>query len=58
MGTWRKSTYSNAQGGACVEIGSNPGAVLVRDTKQEGRADRTVVEFTPRAWARFTASLR
>lgn len=23
MGNWRKSTFSNAQGGACVEVASN-----------------------------------
>lgn len=55
---WRKSTYSSNGGADCVEIASTPGTVLVRDTKQEGRADRAVVAFTPRAWQRFTASLR
>lgn len=55
---FRKSTYSSTGGASCIEVGSGPSAVLVRDTKQEGRPDRTVVEFTPRAWTRFTASLR
>lgn len=58
MGTWRKSSYSSANGGSCVEIADAPGTVLVRDTKQEGRADRTVVRFSPEAWAAFTVSLR
>ncbi len=29
---WRKSTYSGANGGDCVETASVVGAVLVRDT--------------------------
>lgn len=58
MGTWRKSTYSDANGGSCVEVGDNPGTVLVRDTTQEGRADRTTIRFTSGAWEIFTASLR
>jgi hypothetical protein len=54
---WRKSTFSGGQGGQCVEVGQ-AGVVLVRDTKQEGRADRAVVTFTPEAWSRFTSTLR
>jgi Domain of unknown function (DUF397) len=31
---WRKSSYSNGAGGACVEIATNlPGLVAVRDSK-------------------------
>ncbi len=31
---WRKSTYSNGNGGACVEVARNiPGIVAVRDSK-------------------------
>jgi hypothetical protein len=54
---WRKSTFSSGEGGQCVEVGQSNG-VLVRDTKQEGRAGRTVVTFTPEAWSRFTSALR
>ena len=32
MGDWRKSTYSSANGGQCVETASRNGVVLVRDT--------------------------
>jgi hypothetical protein len=42
--TWRKSTYSNAQG-SCVEAGSVPGRVLVRDTTQHGTGP--VVSVSP-----------
>jgi len=54
MGEWRKSSFSSAQGGACVEVASAAG-VLVRDT-----ADRQGVTLTfgSAAWAKFTASLR
>ncbi|WP_016908470.1 DUF397 domain-containing protein [Streptomyces xiaopingdaonensis] len=32
--TWRKSSYSNAEGGACVEVAPGiPGVVPVRDSK-------------------------
>jgi hypothetical protein len=32
MGDWRKSSFSNANGGACVETASGAGVILVRDT--------------------------
>ena len=35
VASWRKSSYSGNNGGNCVEAGSAPGAVLVRDTKQD-----------------------
>jgi hypothetical protein len=53
--TWRKASYSNAQG-SCVEAGSAPGRVLVRDTTQHGHGP--VVSVSPAAWCRFTASIR
>jgi hypothetical protein len=34
--SWRKSSYSDGSGGNCVELGSAPGHVLIRDTKQAG----------------------
>lgn len=57
---WRTSTYSTSQGGNCVEVGKDVRSVLVRDTKQAhlGDAARTVVPFSARAWADFTAGLR
>lgn len=47
---WRKASYSGGNGGSCVEVGSTPGNVLVRDTKQEGRPTRTVLVFGADAW--------
>ena len=57
---WRKSTFSTASGGACVEVGNGPRSVIVRDTKQShmSDSDRTAVPFGSPAWETFTASLR
>lgn len=55
MGDWRKSTYSSANGGQCVETASRNGAVLVRDTVDR---DGAVLGFSAQVWATFTASLR
>ncbi|HEY0933722.1 MAG TPA: DUF397 domain-containing protein [Trebonia sp.] len=51
---WRTSTYSNANGGNCIEAASD-GTVLVRDTQNR---DGGTLAFTADAWARFTHSLR
>lgn len=56
MGNWRKSTYSDGNGGNCVEAADTPGAVLVRDTKNNGAGP--VLRFGPGAWLTFTARLR
>lgn len=53
--TWRKSTYSSANGGACVEAATAPGAVLVRDTTERAGG---VLTIPPAAWTRFTRELR
>jgi hypothetical protein len=53
MGTWRKSTYSDANGGQCVEVADRDGAILVRDT-----ADRVAtLAVAPTAWTTFLASI-
>ena len=54
MGDWRKSTYSDGNGGQCVEVASDD-AVLVRDTQDRQGATLSVTAI---AWLRFTASLR
>jgi hypothetical protein len=53
--SWRKSTYSG-NGANCVETGHVPGAVLVRDTKDNGTGP--VLRVSPGDWARFTASVK
>jgi Domain of unknown function (DUF397) len=55
MGDWRKSSYSDGNGGSCIETASGDGVILVRDTTNR---DGATLAFTTRAWAEFTASLR
>jgi hypothetical protein len=52
---WRKSTYSDSNGGACVETASGNGVVLVRDTTKR---DGGTLGFTAASWQEFTDSLR
>ena len=55
MGDWRKSTYSDANGGSCVETASSAGAITVRDTTDR---DGVTLAFPVLAWERLLASLR
>jgi hypothetical protein len=55
MGDWRKSTYSDATGGSCVELASATAGVMVRDTTNR---DGGTLSFTAAAWQQFTDSLR
>jgi hypothetical protein len=52
---WRKSSFSGANGGACVETAATDGAILVRDTTDR---DGGTLAFTAQAWGRFTAALK
>jgi hypothetical protein len=54
MGEWRKSTFSDANGGDCVEVAS-AGGVMVRDTRDR---DGAVLAVPAEAWQKFTASLK
>ncbi|MFD7448605.1 DUF397 domain-containing protein [Kitasatospora sp. NPDC059827] len=47
---WFKSSYSNDQGGACVEVASCPSAIHVRDSKDKAGPTLT---FSPEAWSAF-----
>ncbi|MGW4463232.1 DUF397 domain-containing protein [Micromonospora sp. NPDC004704] len=52
---WRKSSRSNTNGGACVEVAGNlPGRVLVRDTKDR---EGGTLAFGPAAWRVFVADV-
>ncbi len=53
---WRKSSYSNNGGGDCVEAGHVLGAVLVRDTKDNGTGP--ILRVTPANWGRLTSAIR
>ncbi|MET8603087.1 DUF397 domain-containing protein [Streptomyces rubiginosohelvolus] len=53
---WRKSSYSNADGGNCVEVADGfPGVVPVRDSK---RPEGPAVVFGASAWAAFVQDVR
>ena len=53
---WRKSSFSNANGGACVEVARNlPGVVAVRDSKDPGGPE---LIFGPDQWAAFISGIR
>ncbi|MFD7507347.1 DUF397 domain-containing protein [Streptomyces sp. NPDC059850] len=47
---WFKSSYSGAQGEACIEVAACPDAVHVRDSKDTALPALTV---TAPAWASF-----
>ncbi|MFF3514731.1 DUF397 domain-containing protein [Streptomyces sp. NPDC002573] len=54
--TWRKSSYSNSDGGQCVEVAQNlPSVVPVRDSKVPARG--TLV-FGAAAWVAFVEAVR
>jgi len=55
MGDWRKSNYSNANGGDRVEVADKAGAILVRDTKNRAGV---MLSVDAGAWERFTAAIR
>lgn len=52
---WRKSSYSANGGQNCVEVAGD-GAVLIRDTKDNGRGP--MLRVSPEAWKRFTATIK
>ncbi|QLQ37330.1 DUF397 domain-containing protein [Micromonospora robiginosa] len=52
---WRKSSRSNGQGGACVEVADGrPDMVAVRDSKDPAGP---VLAFAPDAWRAFVAGV-
>ncbi|MBB4979566.1 DUF397 domain-containing protein [Streptomyces nymphaeiformis] len=53
---WRKSSYSDGDGGNCVEVLDNvPGVVPVRDSKV---TDGPVLVVPAAAWAAFVAGVK
>ncbi|MGW3956862.1 DUF397 domain-containing protein [Streptomyces sp. NPDC004752] len=53
---WRRSSYSNANGGECVEITEDlPGVVPVRDSKNP---HGPVLTIPATAWDAFVTSLK
>lgn len=53
---WRKSSFSNGNGGNCVEVARNlPGIVAVRDSKD--RSGPALI-FTTAEWQAFVGGVR
>ena len=59
---WGKSSYSSANGGACVEVAVVPGSkegsdyvITMRDSKDP---DGPVLTFTPDEWRAFTLGVQ
>lgn len=52
---WRKSSYSGANGGNCVEVADDARVVLVRDTTDR---DGGTLSFTASTWRAFTAAVK
>ena len=55
MGDWRKSAYSDATGGNCVEVATCDQAIAVRDTADR---DGVTLSVPAAAWQAFTAALK
>lgn len=54
---WRKSSYTNGDGGLCVEVADGlPGFVPVRDSKAAPHGPALV--FPVGAWDRFVTALK
>jgi uncharacterized protein DUF397 len=55
MVSWRKSTYSDGNGGSCIEVAGAARVVLVRDTKDR---DGRTLTFSAQAWRAFAEQLK
>ncbi|MET9388649.1 DUF397 domain-containing protein [Streptomyces sp. NPDC002928] len=54
--TWRKSSYSNSDGGACVEVSDDFEAVVpVRDSKH---VHGPVITFEAAGWTSFVTAVK
>ncbi|MFD0150484.1 DUF397 domain-containing protein [Streptomyces sp. NPDC055721] len=54
--SWRKSSYSNSDGGECVEVSDNfTSLVPVRDSKVPSGP---VLVFPARGWSSFVAAVK
>jgi hypothetical protein len=51
---WRKSSFSGANGGACVEVASADGVAVRDNTDRNG----VTLAFSAGAWAAFITRLR
>lgn len=51
---WRKSSRSGNNGGDCIEVGSEPDIVGIRDSKNRAGGHLAI---SPQQWTRFVASI-
>ncbi|MBO0655564.1 DUF397 domain-containing protein [Streptomyces triculaminicus] len=57
MANWRTSSYTNGDGGMCVEIADNlPGIIPVRDTKTAPGGP--ALTFPTASWAAFIRTVK
>jgi hypothetical protein len=52
---WRKSTYSEGNGGSCVETATGDGMIFVRDTTDR---DGVTLSVPAAAWQKLTDTLK
>ena len=52
---WRKSSYSDANGGACIETATGSDMIMVRDTANR---DGFTLTVSADAWSTFTNALK
>ncbi|MFI5521147.1 DUF397 domain-containing protein [Streptomyces platensis] len=52
---WRKSSYSNGEGGSCIEVADNFPVVPVRDSKNPGGP---AVVFPAAGWTTFVDAVK
>jgi Domain of unknown function (DUF397) len=52
---WRKSSYSGANGGNCVEVAATARTIAVRDSKDPSGP---VLAFGSRAWEQFADRMK
>jgi hypothetical protein len=53
---WRKSSYSNGNGGSCLEVADGlPGIVPVRDSKNP---DGPILQLPASPWSTFVTAVR
>jgi Domain of unknown function (DUF397) len=53
--SWRKSSYSGANGGECVEVATTADTVLVRDSKNR---TGNVLSVSASAWRAFVSAVK
>ena len=52
---WRKSSHSSTNGGECIEVGTAPRTVAVRDSKDP---EGPKLAFAPGRWQAFTRAVK